>query len=104
MHNATYMLVVVLAQIEKVRELLPSDDIPPYRDRREKDAWPVDEYDCFRDPLISRLLRCEGQGTHLACSAIQLRVRARSQRARGLGAFPGNDRSGWTVRPCMALV
>lgn len=23
----------------------------------DDDAWPVDEYDCIRDPLISRLLR-----------------------------------------------
>lgn len=61
MQSATYLLVVVLAQIEKVRALLPSDDIPAYTDRRDVRLWRnvLEHWEEDAGPSLTRLFRSE---------------------------------------------
>lgn len=61
MQNTTYMLVVVLAQIEKTRHLLPMDDIPVYPDPRDVRVWRnvIEHWEDDDGPSLSRLLREE---------------------------------------------
>lgn len=59
--NATYLLVVVLAQIEKVRPLLPTDGIPGYPDSRDLRLWRnvLEHWEDDMGPSLAELLRSE---------------------------------------------
>lgn len=52
---------MVLAQIEKARPMLPSDDIPPYPDRRDVRLWRnvIEHWEDDAGRLLTRLLRSE---------------------------------------------
>ncbi|MEO6470185.1 MAG: hypothetical protein ABIO14_00115, partial [Aeromicrobium sp.] len=59
--SATYLLVVVLAQIEKVRLLLPTDGIPGYPDRRDVRLWRnvLEHWEDDAGPSLGKLLSSE---------------------------------------------
>lgn len=60
-HSATYLAVVVLAQIEKACSLLPSDNIPAYPDRRDIRLWRnvLEHWEDDAGPSLTRLLESE---------------------------------------------
>lgn len=59
--NATYLLVVVLAQIEKARSLLPTDVIPEYPDRRDVRLWRnvLEHWEDDAGPSLKKLMSSE---------------------------------------------
>lgn len=59
--NATYLVVVVLAQIEKARSLLLDDDIPAYPDPRDVRLWRnvLEHWEDDAGPSLTRLLELE---------------------------------------------
>lgn len=59
--NATYLAVVVLAQIEKTRKMLPDDNIPAYPDRRDVQLWRnvIEHWEDEEGPLLTKLLQSE---------------------------------------------
>lgn len=59
--NATYLAVVVLAQIEKTRKLLPEDNIPAYPDHRDVQLWRnvIEHWEDEEGPSLTKLLQSE---------------------------------------------
>jgi hypothetical protein len=59
--NATYLVVMVVAQIEKARSLLPGDGIPGYPDPRDVRLWRnvLEHWEDDAGPSLTRLLDLE---------------------------------------------